>query len=353
MAARAQAATMLSRSQSEEELLCRVSAWRTSGLTIGFTCGAFDLLHAGHVDYLQKARGLCDRLIVAVNSDTSVRSYKDPMRPIISEKHRLSLVASLSCVDATIPMADTRPARLIELLQPDLYIKGGNYQAERLRSASIVESYGGHSVVIPIEQEISTSTIIRRIQEASVYAPVENIGSLAPSPIVLLDRDGTLIESVPFLTDPSRVKLLAGVGEGLRLLQDHGFKLVVVTNQQGLGLGYFDYDALTAINSEMLRQLAPYGVRISKFYFCPHSFAENCTCRKPGTQLIERALTDFGSNAEQSYLVGDSVSDLEAANASGCKGFLVVAPDSESSGLSFLEAVQQILSKQVALLANI
>ena len=353
MAARTQAAIMLTRSQAEEELLSQVTAWRRSALRIGFTCGAFDLLHAGHVNYLQKARGLCDRLIVAVNSDDSVRSYKDRMRPIIAEKHRLSLVASLSCVDATILMDDVRPARLIELLRPDLYIKGGDYRAEQLRSASVIESYGGRSVVIAIEQEISTSAIIKHIQRGSLYAPAEEVERQAPSHIVLLDRDGTLIENVPFLKDPSRVRLRAEVGEGLRLLQDHGFGLVVVTNQQGMGLGYFDYDAFTAVNSEMLRQLAPYGVRISKFYFCPHSFAENCTCRKPGTLLIERALTDFGCNAEQCYLVGDQTSDLEAARASGCKGFLVGEPGRASSGLSFLEVAQQILSKQFALLARI
>jgi rfaE bifunctional protein nucleotidyltransferase chain/domain len=343
---------MLNGLQTQEELLSQVTVWRTSGQEIGFTCGAFDLLHAGHIDYLQKARGLCDRLIVAVNSDVSIRSYKDPMRPIISEKHRLSLVASLSCVDAAILMDDTRPARLIELLRPDLYIKGGDYQPEQLRSASIVESYGGRCILIAIEHEISTSAIISRIQRASLYAPVEHLKSPAPLGIVFLDRDGTLIENVPFLKDPYRVKLLPGVGEGLRLLQDHGFRLVVVTNQQGLGLGYFDYDAFTAVNSEMLRQLATYGVRVSKFYFCPHSFAENCTCRKPGTQLIERALRDFECNAEQCYLLGDSTSDMEAAAASGCKGFLLGAPSPESSRPPFLDAVQQILSTQVVVLAN-
>lgn len=324
--------------------------WRAAGLKTGFTCGSFDLLHAGHLHYLTKARNHCDKLIVAVNSDHSVRSYKDPSRPVIAEQNRVALVAALEVVDAVTLMQETRPAGLIETLRPDLYIKGGDYQIHQLRSAPLVASYGGECVVIPVEHEISTTAILARIREIAAYAKPETVRRRAGSPIVFLDRDGTLIENVHFLNSTSRVKLLPGVGDGLRMLQDHGFLLVIVTNQQGIGLGYFNYDDFVSTNTEMLRQFSPFGVKISKFYYCPHSVSDECACRKPGSRLIERALADYGATAHECYLIGDSESDVIAAEAAGCKGILVqpylMNPRRGESG--FARAVDQILAGVVA-----
>src|SRR5438874_1478107 len=116
-----EAPSKLGRTYSVEALVSQISAWRRSGLSVGFTCGAFDLLHAGHVDYLEKARQICDRLIVAVNSDSSIRRYKSPLRPIIAEQHRARLIAALACVDAVVIMDEDRPIALIEKLEPDFY----------------------------------------------------------------------------------------------------------------------------------------------------------------------------------------------------------------------------------------
>jgi rfaE bifunctional protein nucleotidyltransferase chain/domain len=306
-----------------EKLSALRAEWREQGLRVGFTCGAFDLLHAGHVDYLEAARGLCDRLIVAVNSDESVRSYKNPLRPIVKQGFRMNVIGALRSVDAVTLMTDTRPAPLIELLRPDLYIKGGDYQISQLKSAPLVESYGGRCAVIPVNHEISTSAIVKRIQELSLYAAADKPVRELSGPLVLLDRDGTLIENSHFLKDPQKVRLLEGAGEGLKTLQEAGFSLAVITNQQGMGLGYFDYEAFVAVNSAMLRQLAPYGIQIARFYFCPHSLAEQCDCRKPGTRMIERALADFHCKPEDCFVVGDARSDMEAAEAAGCTGILL------------------------------
>jgi rfaE bifunctional protein nucleotidyltransferase chain/domain len=335
-----------------EHLRTLCAEWQSQSLKIGFTCGTFDLLHAGHVDYLQTARTLCDCLIVAVNSDESVRSYKNPLRPIVKQEFRMNVIAALRCVDAVTLMTDTRPASLIELLHPDVYIKGGDYAVSQLKSAPLVESYGGSCVVIPVNHEISTSAIVKRIQELSLYAAPDKPTRGLRGPLVLLDRDGTLIENSHFLKDPQRVKLLDGVGEGLSALQDAGFSLAVITNQQGMGLGYFDYEAFVAVNSAMLRQLAPYGVQIARFYFCPHSLAEQCDCRKPGTQMIERALADFHCKPEDCFVIGDARSDLEAAKAAGCTGILLSSepqdPSIRSAG-SFRAAAELITAARTAI----
>ena len=308
-----------------EELQSVVADWRRQGLRVGFTCGAFDLLHAGHAHYLQRARVLCDRLIVGVNTDASIRAYKNPLRPIIGEQHRAALVAALACTDAVTLMHEARPAVLIEALRPDLYVKGGDYTVDQLRSAPLVESYGGRCAVIPVEHDISTSAIVRRIEELSWYARPSSGDSKPGMPIVFLDRDGTLIENVHFLNDVTRVRLRPGVGEGLRALQEGGYRLVIVSNQQGLGLGYFDYDAFVKVNSEMLRQLAPFGVSISRFYFCPHSLGDECACRKPGAELLRRALADYAAEAARCWMIGDSMADVTAAERAGCRAVLLSA----------------------------
>jgi D-glycero-beta-D-manno-heptose 1-phosphate adenylyltransferase len=334
---------------SHEDLLRLISEWKASGLVTGFTCGAFDLLHAGHADYLHRARMLCDRLIVAVNSDESIRSYKNPQRPIVNEQHRLQLVACLASSDAVTLMPDLRPARLLKLLEPDLYIKGGDYSVEKLKSASIVESYGGKCVVIPVVHDISSTDLIHRIQQLNLYAGSSRaIRTTKPVRLVMLDRDGTLIENVPFVKEPSSVKLLPGVAEGLRALQDEGFTLVIVTNQQGLGLGYFDYNQFVAVNSEMLRQLSKAGVSIARIYYCGHSLADHCECRKPGAKLLKGAMAYFDARPEDCLVIGDSHSDMQAAERAGCKGLL----SGPASGLDFRDVVEIILHERASLSAN-
>ncbi len=335
-----------------ERLKASIAEWRRQHPDgrIGFTCGAFDLLHAGHADYLERARSLCDRLVVGVNSDASIREYKDPQRPIIGQEHRMRLVASLRSVDAVILMKETRPASLIREFQPDLYIKGGDYQKDSLKSAPIVEAYGGRCVLIPVEYSISTSKIIEKIETTVLYSPVPSKTLANSSPVVFLDRDGTLIENVHFLKDPARVKLLDGVGEGLRRLQDHGFVFALVTNQQGLGLGYFDYDEFVQVNSVLFRQLGTFGVKIAKVYYCPHSFADACACRKPGSELVRRGLQEFRADPRRCFLIGDAASDVEAARGAGCEGILIHNQDSPGAVVpsvqSFAEAVELILASQ-------
>src|SRR5579862_2752691 len=141
-----------------------IAAEKAVGRRIGFTCGSFDLLHAGHVEYLGKARELCDRLIVAVNSDESVSRYKNSLRPIVPERERMYVVAGLAAVDAVTLMEEDRPLSLLLRWKPDLYIKGGDYSKEELRSGEAVLEYGGKVEVIRSSFETSTSRLIERIE---------------------------------------------------------------------------------------------------------------------------------------------------------------------------------------------
>src|SRR5450631_1592759 len=143
---------------------------RAAGHKIGFTCGAFDVMHAGHAQYLAEARALCDRLLVAVNSDESIQRYKNPLRPANPWAERAFVVASLESCDRVTVLDEDRPLSLIERWQPDLYIKGGDYVASSLRSSSAVEAYGGKTVVIPPQFATSTTAMFERIQALAVHA---------------------------------------------------------------------------------------------------------------------------------------------------------------------------------------
>jgi rfaE bifunctional protein nucleotidyltransferase chain/domain len=310
---------------SHSETDAWVARERAAGRRIGFTCGSFDVLHAGHVQYLEEARRLCDRLLVAVNSDESIRRYKSPLRPVNPESQRMYVIAGLESVDAVTRLDDDRPLPLIERWKPDLYIKGGDYAVDSLRSGEAVRAYGGRVEVIRPEFDTSTTRLFERIalleaHAAPLAAPAHDWRGL-----VLLDRDGTLIRNVTFLRDPAKVELLPGVAEGLKALQNAGLALAIVSNQQGIGLGYFTVQDFIEVNQALFRWLGPHGIKIARVYFCPHSLADDCSCRKPGTAMIDRARRDFNVPAERTFVIGDTAADAEAATAAGCHAFTVGA----------------------------
>ncbi|MEA3639357.1 MAG: D-glycero-beta-D-manno-heptose-7-phosphate kinase [Lamprobacter sp.] len=146
------------------ELQARVRAWQARGERVVFTNGCFDLLHAGHVSYLERARRHGQRLIIGLNSDRSVRALKGPERPLIAEQDRARVLAALAVVDAVVFFDDDTPLRLIEALRPEVLAKGADYSPEQVVGAEQVRSWGGELVLVPLLEERSTSGIIRRMQ---------------------------------------------------------------------------------------------------------------------------------------------------------------------------------------------
>ncbi|HEX6693157.1 MAG TPA: D-glycero-beta-D-manno-heptose 1-phosphate adenylyltransferase [Longimicrobiales bacterium] len=130
-----------------------------------FTNGVFDLLHRGHVEYLYAARELGDALVVGLNSDASVRALKGPSRPVNTEADRAIVLAGLGCVDAVTIFAEDTPAALIDLLVPDVLVKGGDYRPDQVVGRQTVEAAGGRLVIIPFVIGHSTTGTLQRIQE--------------------------------------------------------------------------------------------------------------------------------------------------------------------------------------------
>jgi D-glycero-beta-D-manno-heptose 1-phosphate adenylyltransferase len=143
-----------------------VSEQRAAGRRIVFTNGVFDLLHPGHLRYLQEARALGDLLIIGLNADESVRRNKGPARPINPQDERAEVLSALACVDAVVIFGEDTPADIIRLVQPDILVKGADWAADAIVGRDTVESRGGRVVRIPIEQGYSTTTIVERIRSS-------------------------------------------------------------------------------------------------------------------------------------------------------------------------------------------
>lgn len=150
------------------------------------------------------------------------------------------------------------------------------------------------------------------------------------SKAVFLDKDGTVVQDIPYNIDPERIQLLDGVPEGLRQLQDEGYQLIVVTNQSGVARGYFEEHALVHVENRLRELLASAGIQLTGFYYCPHhpdgkvpQYATACNCRKPQPGLIQKAVLKHMIDLTDSWLIGDILNDIEAGNRAGCRTILI------------------------------
>ncbi len=150
---------------SREALAARVAEQRRAGRTIALANGVFDLLHVGHVRYLEGARREADVLVVAVNDDACVRALKGPARPVLPAADRAELVAALRCVDAVVVFPEPTVTPLLELLRPDVHCKGTDYTVDTVPERETVKAYGGRTAIVGDPKDHSTRDVLRQIRE--------------------------------------------------------------------------------------------------------------------------------------------------------------------------------------------
>ena len=332
---------------SREDTAQAIKDWKEEGLCVGFTSGVFDLLHLGHLDYLQKAKEHCDRLVVAINSDASVRQNKGPSRPMVPENERAGLIAGLKPVDGAFIFNDLNNNQNIEALRPDVYIKAGDYDISRLSSAPLVHSYGGRVELIPVVNDTSSTGLIERIEARS--ARCSPAPKAIPRSAIFLDRDGVINQDVGYLHRPEQFELAQGAMEGLSLLAKCNVSVIIVTNQAGIGLGYFQHEDFFHVNRAMFKACAPSGIRFDRIFYCPHGLDEECQCRKPSPGMLERAFEELPLLRESSWMIGDRVSDMKAAQAAGISSIMVKGeeePEPQDHLVDNLkDAVEYLISK--------
>lgn len=149
---------------SRDQVVDQARRWQAEGLCVVFTNGCFDLLHVGHIQTLVRAKHEGDRLIVGLNSDASVASLKGADRPITCQGDRATVLAALACVDAVTIFEENTPVALLEALQPNVHVKGGDYRLEDLPEAEVVQRGGGRVVLIDLVEGRSTTSMIARTQ---------------------------------------------------------------------------------------------------------------------------------------------------------------------------------------------
>ncbi|MBC8111507.1 MAG: D-glycero-beta-D-manno-heptose 1-phosphate adenylyltransferase [Verrucomicrobia bacterium] len=146
------------------QAIIQTSEWQQAGQKIVFTNGCFDIVHLGHIDYLEKARKLGDKLIVALNTDASVSRLKGSSRPVVEQYPRLRMMAAFAFVDLVLLFEEDTPLQVIQALKPDILVKGNDYQVANIVGADFVMSSGGTIETIELVQGFSTSAVIKKIQ---------------------------------------------------------------------------------------------------------------------------------------------------------------------------------------------
>ncbi len=155
---------------SQGELILHVAARKSNGERVVFTNGCFDLLHPGHIRCLERARALGDLLVVAINSDASVRQLKGHPRPLVPQEERAEILAALAAVDYVVTFDAITPRELIAALRPDVLVKGGDWGPDEIVGREEVEAAGGRVVSVPLEPGYSTSSVLEKIRDSGPFA---------------------------------------------------------------------------------------------------------------------------------------------------------------------------------------
>lgn len=295
------------------------------------TNGVFDVLHRGHVSYLHRSAELGASLLVAVNSDASARMLgKGPERPLNTAEDRAYVLAGLQSIDLLTFFDTLTPVDLIHAVRPDIYVKGGDYDIENLEETSLVRSWGGRSLAIQFVEGFSTTAMVQRIRK-----------SIQPAlrKAVFLDRDGVINKDKAYVHRWEDFEFMPGAIEGMTLLQEAGFSLIIVTNQSGLARGYYTEAQYQALTVSFREELARQGVKLEGVYHCPHhpkgtvqKLSIDCDCRKPAPGMLLKAARELGLSLPESILIGDKASDIECARAAGVGRAYLVQSDNPESG---------------------
>jgi D-glycero-D-manno-heptose 1,7-bisphosphate phosphatase len=176
----------------------------------------------------------------------------------------------------------------------------------------------------------------------------------AADKVVILDRDGTLVIDRGYLDDPAGLEFEPGASDGLRWLHSHGYRLVVITNQSGVGRGFFTLERLEAMNARLSVMVEDLGARLEGIYYCPHAPNDGCACRKPALGLLTQAASDLGFNPASAIVIGDKESDIEFGHRAGATTILIAdmvpaprlrsAPNFVASNL--MEAARMVTSRR-------
>jgi rfaE bifunctional protein nucleotidyltransferase chain/domain len=287
--------------KTQQEITNIAHKLKKQGRTVASFNGSFDILHIGHVMSLKEAKSKGDVLIVLLNSDTSIKSYKGPTRPIVPQAERAEILSSLASVDYVAIFDEINPISILDKIKPDIHCNGSDW-GKHCIEREIVEQNGGKIHVLKWHQGFSTTGLINKILETSSMPPVR---------AVFIDRDGTINDNKNgYVHSIEDFEFLPKTIRALRELSKTNYKIIIVTNQSGIGKGYYQEDHVKQLHRWLLKTLKDKGIRIDKIYYCPHTPEDDCACRKPKIGMLIEAVRDFGISLSDSWIIGDDPKDV-------------------------------------------
>jgi rfaE bifunctional protein nucleotidyltransferase chain/domain len=324
-------------------------AYKKEGKRVGCLSGSFDLLTARHYRSLYECARLCDVLIVLLNSDTSISAYKGPGKPFFKENERVYLLSQSASVAHVVIFNELTPVDALEKIQPTLYFNTAQWGADCIER-TVVERHGGHIKAFDITLKEgwvhSSSEVVQKIRTGAMDQVAR---------AVFLDRDGVINENKEGYTHRWKdFTFLPHVVPSLKKLKRAGYELIVVTNQSGVGRGYYSERAVQKLHQQMKTYLTDHGVIIDAVYYCPHTEKDGCACRKPQPGMLLKAARDRKLNLSKSWFIGDSGSDVDAGRLANVQTILIDKGTSDSLGSfrpsvnveNIKEAVEHILRKE-------
>lgn len=298
--------------KTQNEIIAISQKLKKQGKKVAVYNGSFDVLHLGHIKSLQEAKAQGDVLIVLLNSDKSVKSYKGPTRPIIPQRQRAETLAALESVDYVVIFNEINPKAVLNKVKPDIYCSGSDW-GKNCVEREVVEKNGGKIYVLKWIEGLSTSGLIRKILKVNSTPSVK---------AVFIDRDGTINVNDPEYTHKIEdFKFTEEALPALRKLSKTDYKIIVITNQSGIARGYYGEKDLKKLHKWMLDVFKEKNIRIDKIYHCPHhpDFTGNCECRKPKPGMLLQAVKDFGISLCKSWVIGDGKEDIIAGREVNAK----------------------------------
>lgn len=272
--------------------------------------GSFDILHSDHIESYKEAKSQGDILIILLNSDASVGSYKGANRPVNPQAERAKILSAIEYIDYVVIFDEIIPLKILAQLKPDVFCQGKEWGKNCIERKT-VEDYGGKIYIFKHPILISTSKIIKRI--VSSY-------SRPDTKAVFLDRDGTINKNEPeYVHKKEDFKVFAGTIPALKKLSKTDYKIIIITNQSGIARGYYTESQLKKFHTWMVEDFKRKGIRIDAIYYCPHAPDSGCACRKPKPGMLLEAGRNFKLNLSKSWFIGDDKKDVIAGREANVK----------------------------------
>ncbi len=299
--------------KTKKEIISLARLLKAKGKKVVVFSGSFELLHVGHIVAIQEAKEQGDVLIILLNSDESVKSYKGANHLLSSQDQRVQMLSALEAVDHVTLFDELTPVEILSEIKPNVYCNGSDW-GKNCIERNVVEKNGGKVHVLK-KRVFATSDLIERIIQARAVPEVK---------AVFLDRDGTInFNHENYVKEIGDFTFMPGAISAIKQLSKTDYKIIVITNQSGIGRKIITENRLKEIHRWMVGQLKKHGARIDGIYYCSHHPDDGCSCRKPEPGMFLRAMKDFNINLSKSWMVGDDKKDVVVARRANIRAIKI------------------------------